>query len=197
MTTYVLGAGASRHVGYPLTADLARELLVWMKQPRSPERMDYAPAAKRIEENFSSKTDLEALLLEMDLLGRKCKTDTLEEVGIATQLRSDRFLLACALQERFAEIRENPALGYRVCQINLLSRFSSCTEVPIGWPPFTCAWPAMGKPLQDIFLVNGPLFPTETCIISATHVNATYPSRMVCQDSALCSFFPRRQSVSI
>jgi hypothetical protein len=113
MTTYVLGAGASRHVGYPLTATMTSELLRWMKEDRPPERMDYSRAAGRVEENFSSSENLEALLAEMEEFGRKCEAGTPEGIGIRTQLKSDRFMLACALQERFAEIRENPTYAYQ------------------------------------------------------------------------------------
>jgi hypothetical protein len=74
--------------------------------------MDYASVARRIEDHFSFKQDLEKLLLEMEQLSLSCGTDTPEGNGIRTQLQSDRFMLACALQERFAEIRENPAHTY-------------------------------------------------------------------------------------
>ena len=56
MTTYVLGAGASRDAGYPLAKTMASELLQWMKRPiHDPDFYSarYPAAARFLEENFA------------------------------------------------------------------------------------------------------------------------------------------------
>ena len=110
MTTYVLGAGASAHVGYPLTTALGSDLLNWMKKQT---RFDlYAPTARSLEDTFGSVANLEDLLTEMVNSVLAYAADTSERTASRTQFQQDYFVLTCALQERFAEIRENPAHAY-------------------------------------------------------------------------------------
>lgn len=55
MTTFVLGAGASRDAGYPLANTMASELLQWMKRaPRDPDSYEarYPATAQFLEECF-------------------------------------------------------------------------------------------------------------------------------------------------
>jgi hypothetical protein len=50
MTVYVLGAGASKHAGYPLAGEMCMPLFAWMrKQVNSPPN-NYPAAAQFLEE---------------------------------------------------------------------------------------------------------------------------------------------------
>jgi hypothetical protein len=110
MTTYVLGADASAHVGYPLTTTLGSELLSWMKKQT---RFDlYAPTASSLEETFHSTANLEDLLTEMVSTVSAVPANTRAGIAMRERFRQDYHVLSDALQERFGEIRENPAGAY-------------------------------------------------------------------------------------
>lgn len=111
MTVYVLGAGASAHVGYPLISNMSLKLLQWMKKHDS--RFDYASRAKSLEESFGSLSNFEELLIKMTRCVEECPRDNSEGLGRRTQLKSDLFVLSCALREWFTEIQVNPACAYR------------------------------------------------------------------------------------
>ena len=110
MKTYVLGAGASAHVGYPLTATLGADLLGWMKKQTKFDL--YAPTAARLETTFNSTSNLEDLLTEMADAVSAGLADSDDETAIRQRFRQDYHVLGLALQERFAEIGKNPAGAY-------------------------------------------------------------------------------------
>jgi hypothetical protein len=66
MNTYVLGAGASRHAGYPLTGELGQGLLDWVRQ-------NWANSILRLRvgniqtlyETYNGLEDLERVLTEV------------------------------------------------------------------------------------------------------------------------------------
>jgi hypothetical protein len=63
--TFVLGAGASRHAGYPLTRDLGSELAHWFDQHGPPElRGWFDPAA--ISKRVGSINDIEEVLAALE-----------------------------------------------------------------------------------------------------------------------------------
>lgn len=59
-TTYIFGAGASRHAGYPFANTMGKELLQWMKTPREQVYFDYPGNAEYLEQRFGD--DIEALM---------------------------------------------------------------------------------------------------------------------------------------
>ena len=59
-TTYVFGAGASRHAGYPFANSMGSDLLQWMKTPREQMYFDYPGNAVYLEQRFGN--DIEALM---------------------------------------------------------------------------------------------------------------------------------------
>lgn len=56
-TTYMLGAGASFHAGYPFARMMGRELLDWMKQAE-PCFYDFAESARFLELEFGSNIEV-------------------------------------------------------------------------------------------------------------------------------------------
>ncbi len=109
MTAYVFGAGASAHVGYPLTATLGRELLDRMKaddgaNPQFPE-------IAAIVDNFGTIADFEQILTGAVALHPHCDLDS-HMCGKCVTLNNIKFYLTRALIEFFARVRDNEAKAY-------------------------------------------------------------------------------------
>ncbi len=63
-TTFILGAGASFHAGYPLIASMGKELFAWMRQPRTPVSYGFAEYADDLERRFGD--NIESVLQGID-----------------------------------------------------------------------------------------------------------------------------------
>jgi hypothetical protein len=61
MTVYVLGAGASKHAGYPLASEMGVRLFEWMKEQVGSER-NYPAVADLLEQAFGQCDEIEDLL---------------------------------------------------------------------------------------------------------------------------------------
>jgi hypothetical protein len=108
MTVYVLGAGASKHVGYPLASTMGTEILSWMS---SHER--YQDTVDSIREIFGESPNIEDMVTELDkiitsLEGAKELEDRLKR-SFAAQIRAK---LGEVLPQWFSEIHTNPASAY-------------------------------------------------------------------------------------
>ena len=111
MTVYVLGAGASRHVGYPFAKTMGTELFAWMKTHVGPGEC-YAAAAKFFEDEFEVE-DFEEFLTQLQAL--------IEEHQSSRSTRPDRVVLAAhnrhymwqALREWFSDIHLSKAETYK------------------------------------------------------------------------------------
>ncbi len=67
MTVYVLGAGASKHAGYPLAGNMGAPLFAWMrKQVNSPN--SYPAVAQFLEETLGQCDNIESLLSRAQIL---------------------------------------------------------------------------------------------------------------------------------
>ncbi len=53
-TTYILGAGASLHSGYPFIRTMGADLLAWMRLPRKSVYFNFAQSADFLEERFGN-----------------------------------------------------------------------------------------------------------------------------------------------
>ena len=108
MTVYVLGAGASKHVGYPLASEMGLGMLSWMAKH---ER--YQRAAEAITEMFGDSPNIEELITELDEVIKSGKgSDNMEERAqrVAANLRGT---LGVVLPQWFSEIHTNPAPAYK------------------------------------------------------------------------------------
>jgi len=56
-TTFVIGAGASLHAGYPSIASMGVQLFDWMRRQSNPVLFDFAECAQTIEERFGSNIE--------------------------------------------------------------------------------------------------------------------------------------------
>ncbi|HTR46566.1 MAG TPA: hypothetical protein VMM16_04170 [Verrucomicrobiae bacterium] len=65
MTTYVLGAGASFHAGYPLACDLGTQLLDWLRPGRLPTD-DYRARVEEVFRLYGNLKDIERILTDIE-----------------------------------------------------------------------------------------------------------------------------------
>lgn len=128
MTTYVLGAGASRDAGYPLAKTMASELLHWMKR-RAHDPSSYAaryPATARyFEESFAPVENVEDLVTAIHRLIDQYEHGTREQRAKRTLIANEYGVLKNAVRGWFAEIQQGAALAscsYREFAENIVAR---------------------------------------------------------------------------
>ena len=91
MTTYVLGAGASRHAGYPLASSMGSQLFLWMKKqagvPGYAAR--YPAAAQYLEEITGPPENIEDMLSNAQKTIDDYENGTPEQRGIRAVLAEE------------------------------------------------------------------------------------------------------------
>ena len=109
MTVYVLGAGASKHVGYPLASEMGLGMLSWMAKH---ER--YQGAAKAVKEMFGDSPNIEDVITGLDEVIKSGEgSDKIEERAQRTVAANLRGTLGVVLPQWFSEIHTNPAPTYK------------------------------------------------------------------------------------
>lgn len=114
MTTYVLGAGASRDAGYPLAKTMASDLLEWMKrQTRDPDSYAarYPATARFLEESFASIENVEDLVTEIHKRIDEYESGTREQRIERAVLADEYGVFKNAVRDWFAEIQRGAALA--------------------------------------------------------------------------------------
>jgi hypothetical protein len=117
MTTYVLGAGASRNAGYPLANTMASEVLEWMKSPKhdpSSYAARYPATARFIEELFGTPGNIEDLISAIQKLIQDYEHGTPEQRTTRTIVANEYGVFQTAVRAWFAEIQQGPALQSQV-----------------------------------------------------------------------------------
>jgi hypothetical protein len=108
-TVYVLGAGASKHVGYPLASTMGEEMLAWMST-----RDRYRDTAEAIEETFGAAPNIEDVITALDnIIASLEDANGLEDRERRTIAAHQRSKLAEVLPQLFVEIHGNPAPAYQ------------------------------------------------------------------------------------
>ena len=109
MTTYVLGAGASLHAGYPFVKDMGSKLLQWMKARDGYPLLPFRDTAKALEEQFGDVSNIETLLNNIESkISRR-------SAGYSLFANCYKPALMQALRECFAEIhQQNRATAYKL-----------------------------------------------------------------------------------
>jgi hypothetical protein len=114
MTTYVLGAGASRSAGYPLAKTMAAELLNWMKRPTLDQdsyAARYPATVHFLEKHFAPVEDVEDLVTaihqRIDEYEHGTREQRLERAVIANAYG----VFKNAVRDWFAEIQQGIALA--------------------------------------------------------------------------------------
>lgn len=106
-TTYVFGAGASLHAGYPLASKMGGELLEFMLKSRNDNSRKYG---QFIVDSFGRSPNIEELVTEiearMESLRKEGRIDERRDWGNALGF------FAVMLRELFRKIRKNAARDY-------------------------------------------------------------------------------------
>jgi hypothetical protein len=125
MTTYVLGAGASHDVGYPLARGMASELLQWMKRPtHDPD--SYAaryPATARFLEELAPIDNVEDFATSIQKLIDKYEGGTREQRARRALIANEYGVFKTAVRAWFAEIQRDVAVtssAYRDFAVNIV-----------------------------------------------------------------------------
>lgn len=114
MTTYVLGAGASRDAGYPLARTMASELLQWMRRPtHAPNSYAgrYPATAHFLEEAFAPVENVEDLVTAIHERIDKYENGTQEQRAMRTVLANEYGVFKNAVRGWFAEIQQGAGLA--------------------------------------------------------------------------------------
>lgn len=104
-TVYVMGAGASRHAGYPLISDMGKRWLEWMV--RYPDGLYLALAAQLIEE-FGESPNIEDVVTKIESSIHSLEgSDVLQERLERMRLGTMRGELRQTLRDWFRESLSN------------------------------------------------------------------------------------------
>ena len=104
-TVYVMGAGASKHVGYPLISGMSKQLFEWMAV--YPNDM-FRNSADFLVERFGTDPNIEDVITEIDSLIDSNMKDRLQHFKLVTA----RQRLFDSLREWFRELHLRPAFAY-------------------------------------------------------------------------------------
>jgi hypothetical protein len=113
MTTYVLGAGASHHAGYPLAKTMGSELFQWMKNSaHEPDSYAarYPATAQFLEESFGRIENIENLVTAIQNLIEQYENGTREQRTQRTLVANEYGVFKNAVRAWFAEIQHGIAL---------------------------------------------------------------------------------------
>jgi hypothetical protein len=107
VTTYVLGAGASHHAGYPLASRLGAELFDWISHV-GPGFQMFRPSVEMLHELYGGLEDFEQILTELDECAPNSRAATLK----STERGFIRQALEHSVPGFFNQIRGQPAPLY-------------------------------------------------------------------------------------
>jgi hypothetical protein len=108
-TVYVLGAGASKHVGYPLASTMGVEILAWMS---SHER--YRDTAESIREMFGDAPNIEDVISKLeDVIILLEGSDKFDDRVRRTTAAHQRAKIGEVIPIWFTEIHTNTAPAYQ------------------------------------------------------------------------------------
>jgi len=109
-TVYVMGAGASKHVGYPLISGMGRQLFEWMAA--YPDGM-FSGSVDLLVERFGENPNIETVITEIgSLIDSLENTEALEDRLQRALLATTRGQLFDGLREWFRQIHHRPAAAY-------------------------------------------------------------------------------------
>jgi hypothetical protein len=108
-SVYVLGAGASKHIGYPLASTMGAEMLTWMSV-----RELYKDTADSIRETFGDSPNIEEVVTELEGVVESLEHSSETEDRIRRSIASSILVkVREAVPIWFTEIHTNPAPAYQ------------------------------------------------------------------------------------
>jgi hypothetical protein len=120
MKTFILGAGASRHAGYPLAKRLGDDLLKWMRNQEN-YPISLSSAIEFLEGATDGSTDFEEILTEFDRRVSIPDDAPLDERVQRAIAAEARFGISEGIRGYFREVRSGPAEAYRSLAENLVA----------------------------------------------------------------------------
>jgi hypothetical protein len=109
-TVYILGAGASKHVGYPLISDMGRQWLDWMAAYPNGR---FRGSAEFLVERFGAAPNIEDVITELESsIDSLADSDVLEDKSKRMRVGTVRGQMSEALREWFRELHLHPAPAY-------------------------------------------------------------------------------------
>jgi hypothetical protein len=108
MVTYILGAGASRHAGYPLANELGERLCHWVDQNWTDGPLGLRRGTiDELHKMYGGLADLERVLTELDERPANSRAEAFGKTACAMALST----LQIAIPEFFSSVRETPIVG--------------------------------------------------------------------------------------
>lgn len=109
MTTFILGAGASLHAGYPLASNLGEEIERWLtREIATPAGQLYGETLRSLRKLYGNLTNLEQILSELDESPPGCRAGSWADTERKHAYRAIRILIP----EFFRHIRNDTASLY-------------------------------------------------------------------------------------
>ena len=109
-TVYIMGAGASKHVGYPLISGMGKQWLDWMAA--YPDGR-FQGSVDLVVESFGREPNIEDVITEIEsMIDSLESSDVLKDRLQRDLLGSTRGQLSDGLREWFRELRVRPATAY-------------------------------------------------------------------------------------
>jgi hypothetical protein len=110
-TAYILGAGASRHVGYPLASKMGTEILHWMLTANDITGQ-LRPTAELVINRFGESPNIEDVITQLSSAIKQLSRNVEEEYMELLTLGNAMGWIAGAVREWFREIHNNAAPLY-------------------------------------------------------------------------------------
>jgi hypothetical protein len=107
MSTYVLGAGASLHAGYPLAGQMGSALFDWVTKKKSIDDW-YRGCVELGSGTYGGLADLERILTDLD----ECPPDSPAAALSLSQRKNIRQALLISIPEFFRDLRQAPSPLY-------------------------------------------------------------------------------------
>jgi hypothetical protein len=123
MRTFIFGAGASCHAGYPLASDMWRALERWVHGPPSPE-ISFVTALQEINARFDFSRSFELALSDFDdRIEQLSKPESISSRDLKEKLSLQglRHTLTCIILRYFDSLRSHPAEVYETFAKNVLT----------------------------------------------------------------------------
>jgi hypothetical protein len=105
MTTFVLGAGASRHAGYPLASELGDALVAWLAQHPTLVNEMYGSNIRELHEVYGNLQNLEQILTDLE----ECPSESRPATMNAVARRYATTNIRAMIPEFFRFLRQRPA----------------------------------------------------------------------------------------
>jgi hypothetical protein len=108
MTTFVIGAGASLHAGYPLATELGNGLTDWLAANRTEANDLYGENLRLLRKLYGDLHNLEQILTEIEECPPDSIASTMDDIARRNAIRNMRLMIP----EYFRSLRERPASLY-------------------------------------------------------------------------------------